>query len=61
MVSDNRITYEILVGLKDLDKLLMLSPHMFRSTPERQQKALSHDELSLTVGVITEELTATIA
>lgn len=61
VVSDNRITYEITVGLKDLNNLLMMTPHMFRSTPERQQKALSHDELSLTVDVIIEELTATTA
>jgi hypothetical protein len=34
---------------------------MFRSTPERRQQALNHDELSLTVDVVVEELIATTA
>ncbi len=61
VVSEKRITYEIILGSEDLKYLMLMTPHMFRSTPERQQQALNHDELSLTVDVVVEELIATTA
>ena len=61
VVSEKRITYEIILGSEDLKYLMLMTPHMFRSTPERRQQALNHDELSLTVDVVVEELIATTA
>ena len=59
MISKKHITYEMTLGPEDLKKLLLMTPHMFRSTPERRQQALNHDQLTLTVDVIFEELEAT--
>ena len=59
VVAEKHITYEMTPGPEDLNYLLMMTPHMFRSTPERRQQALNHDQLTLTVDVIVEELTAT--
>jgi len=56
VVSEKHITYEMSLGTEDLKNLLLMTPHMFRSTPERRQKALDHDHLTLTVDVIFEEL-----
>jgi 23S rRNA (guanine745-N1)-methyltransferase len=61
VVSEKRITYEMILGSEDLKYLMLMTPHMFRSTPERRQQALNHDELSLTVDVVVEELIATTA
>jgi 23S rRNA (guanine745-N1)-methyltransferase len=61
VVSEKRITYEIILASEDLKYLMLMTPHMFRSTPERRQQALNHDELSLTVDVVVEELIATTA
>jgi 23S rRNA (guanine745-N1)-methyltransferase len=58
VVSKQQITYEMSVGTEDLKNLLLMTPHMFRSTPERRQQALSHDQLTLTVDIIFEELEA---
>ena len=59
VVSEKRINYEMSLGTENLKNLLLMTPHMFRSTPERRQQALSHDQLSLTVDVIFQELDAT--
>ena len=59
VVSEKHITYEITLGPQDLKCLLLMTPHMFRSTSERRQQALNHDQLTLTVDVIFEELEAT--
>ena len=59
VVSEKHITYEITLGPQDLKCLLLMTPHMFRSTSERRQRALNHDQLTLTVDVIFEELEAT--
>ena len=59
VVSEKRINYEMSLGTENLKSLLLMTPHMFRSTPERRQQALSHDQLSLTVDVIFQELDAT--
>jgi 23S rRNA (guanine745-N1)-methyltransferase len=56
VVSKQHVTYEMGLGTEDLNKLLLMTPHMFRSTPERRQQALSHDQLTLTVDVVFEEL-----
>ena len=61
MVSEQHVTYEISLGPEDLQSLLLMTPHMFRSTLERRQQALTHDRLTLTVDVIFEELQATIS
>ena len=61
VVAEKRITYEMTLGPEDLNNLLLMTPHMFRSTPDRRQQALNHDELSLTVDVVVEELIATTA
>ena len=61
VVAEKRITYEMSLGTADLKSLLLMTPHMFRSTPEGRQQALNHDQLSLTVDVVVEELTATTA
>jgi 23S rRNA (guanine745-N1)-methyltransferase len=61
LVSAKRITYEMTLGPEDLNNLLLMTPHMFRSTPDRRQQALNHDQLSLTVDVFIEELIATTA
>lgn len=59
VVSEKHITYEITLEPQDLKCLLLMTPHMFRSTSERRQQALNHDQLTLTVDVIFEELEAT--
>ena len=59
VVSEKHVTYEMSLGSEDLQSLLLMAPHMFRSTLERRQQALSHDQLTLTVDVIFEELEAT--
>jgi 23S rRNA (guanine745-N1)-methyltransferase len=61
VVAEKRITYEMTLGPEDLNNLLLMTPHMFRSTPDRRQQALNHDQLSLTVDVFIEELIATTA
>ena len=61
VVAEKRITYEMTLGPEDLNNLLLMTPHMFRSTPERRQQALNRDQLSLTVDVVVEELIATTA
>ena len=61
VVAEKRISYEMTLGSEDLNNLLLMTPHMFRSTPDRRQKALNHDELSLTVDVVIEELIPTTA
>ena len=58
LVSKKHITYEMSLGTEDLKGLLLMTPHMFRTTPERRQQALKHDQLTLTVDVIFEELAA---
>jgi len=59
VVAEKRISYEMTLGSEDLNNLLLMTPHMFRSTPERRQQALKHDRLSLTVDVVIEELIPT--
>lgn len=59
VVSERRITYEMTLAPEDLNNILLMTPHMFRSTPERRQHALHHDQLTLSVDVIFEELVAT--
>ena len=61
VVAEKRISYEMTLGSEDLNNLLLMTPHMFRSTPERRQQALNHDQLSLTVDVVIEELIPTTA
>jgi 23S rRNA (guanine745-N1)-methyltransferase len=61
VVAEKCITYEMMLGPENLNNLLLMTPHMFRSTPERRQQALNHDQLSLTVDVVVEELIATTA
>ena len=60
VVSKKHISYEMSLGTEDLKNLLLMTPHMFRTTPEHRQQALSHDQLTLTVDVLFEELEATI-
>jgi 23S rRNA (guanine745-N1)-methyltransferase len=59
LVSKKHISYEMSLGTEDLKNLLLMTPHMFRTTPERRQQAIKHDQLTLTVDVIFEELAAT--
>ena len=59
VVSKQQITYEMSLGAEDLKHLLLMTPHMFRTSPERRQQVLSHSQLTLTVDVIFEELEAT--
>ena len=59
VISKQHIAYEMSLGTEDLKNLLLMTPHMFRSTPERRQQALDHDPLTLTVDVIFEELETT--
>lgn len=61
LVSAKRITYEMTLGSGELKSLFLMTPHMFRSTPEGRQQALNHDQLSLTVDVVVEELIPTTA
>jgi 23S rRNA (guanine745-N1)-methyltransferase len=61
LVSAKRITYEMTLGSRELKSLFLMTPHMFRSTPEGRQQALNHDQLSLTVDVVVEELIPTTA
>ena len=57
VTSQKRISYEMTLGSEELKNLIKMTPHMYRTTPERQQLALDHEQLSLTVDVIIEELT----
>ena len=59
VVSKKHITYEMSLGTEELKNLLLMTPHMFRTTPERRQQALSHDQLTLTVDVIFEVMETT--
>ena len=59
VVSKQQITSEMSLGAEDLKHLLLMTPHMFRTSPERRQQVLSHSQLTLTVDVIFEELEAT--
>ena len=59
VVSEKHITYEMTLGPEDLKSLLLMTPHMFRTTPERRQQVISHDQLTLTVDVICDELEVT--
>jgi 23S rRNA (guanine745-N1)-methyltransferase len=59
VASERRITYDMTVGSVDLKNLILMTPHMFRSTEERRQQALDHDQLSLTVDIVISELTPT--
>ena len=59
VVSKQQITFEMSLGAEDLKHLLLMTPHMFRTSPERRQQVLSHSQLTLTVDVIFEELEAT--
>ena len=59
VVSEKHITFDMTLGPDDLKYLLLMTPHMFRSTPERRQRALNHDQLALFVDVRFEELEAT--
>ncbi len=59
VVSEKHITYDMSLGTEDLKYLLLMTPHMFRSTLERRQQALNHQQLTLTVDVIFAELEAT--
>ena len=56
VVTEKHITYEMSLGTEDLKNLLLMTPHMFRSTAERRQQVLDHDHLTLTVDVLFEEL-----
>jgi 23S rRNA (guanine745-N1)-methyltransferase len=56
VVSEKHISYEMSLGTEDLKNLLLMTPHMFRSTPERRQQVLDYDQLTVTVDVIFEEL-----
>tara|TARA_Y100001954_G_C15413372_1_gene408590 strand:- start:197 stop:583 length:387 start_codon:yes stop_codon:yes gene_type:complete len=59
VVSKKHITYEMSLGTEELKNLLLMTPHMFRTTPERRQQALSYDQLTLTVDVIFEVMETT--
>lgn len=61
VVSEKRITYEVALRSRDIHNLLLMTPHMFRSTSEHRQRALNQDQLTVTIDVMLEELIPTTA
>ena len=55
-LSQERITYEVTLRSEDIINLLLMTPHMYRSTSERRQHALNYDQLTVTVDAMLEEL-----